>query len=287
MSSLPLLYFWTRCQLSRSLIGRHVQILSFLPNNTPSYLQRQDNETLDFIPTDKRSRTTTSSTESANHCKRPVIFKEGPLVNAVDCKAIFKNDKEKIKRANNLTVTLLRKHLQPKNYLQWTQNCSLFKFHRGYITDSISEFEREFPVAFSILMYKDIEMFERLLRAIYRPQNYYCIHVDAKTRDDIFKAVLAMTECFENVFMASQRIRVKWGKLSVLTPELVCMDDLLRRSTKWKYFINLTGQEFPLKSNFELVKILTAFNGSNDVECDFKGYTCICVYLTYIICTYF
>ncbi|XP_052284970.1 beta-1,3-galactosyl-O-glycosyl-glycoprotein beta-1,6-N-acetylglucosaminyltransferase-like [Dreissena polymorpha] len=221
--------------------------------------------------TNKRSRTTTSSTESANHCKRPVIFKEGPLVNAVDCKAIFKNDKEKIKRANNLTVTLLRKHLQPKNYLQWTQNCSLFKFHRGYITDSISEFEREFPVAFSILMYKDIEMFERLLRAIYRPQNYYCIHVDAKTRDDIFKAVLAMTECFENVFMASQRIRVKWGKLSVLTPELVCMDDLLRRSTKWKYFINLTGQEFPLKSNFELVKILTAFNGSNDVECDFKG----------------
>ncbi|XP_052284974.1 beta-1,3-galactosyl-O-glycosyl-glycoprotein beta-1,6-N-acetylglucosaminyltransferase-like [Dreissena polymorpha] len=154
-----------------------------------------------------------------------------------------------------------------------TQKTSNTMKSQGYITDTLSELEREFPVGFSILMYKDIEMFERLLRAIYRPQNFYCIHVDDKTSDEIFKAVVSITGCFGNVFMASQRIRVKWGKLSVLTPELVCMEDLHRRSRKWKYFINLTGQEFPLKSNFELVKILTALNRSNDVEHDTRNFS--------------
>ncbi|KAH3816230.1 hypothetical protein DPMN_117743 [Dreissena polymorpha] len=214
-----------------------------------------------------------SSIAGSTRTERTFLFKEGQLVTDVNCKAIFDGDHNEIERANLLTKTIVRQYLQPSAYQQLAQNCSSFILHRGYITIPMSEMEREFPVAFSILMYKDIEMFERLLRAIYRPQNLYCIHVDAKASDDIFNAVVAITKCFGNVFMASQRIRVKWGKLSVLTPELVCMEDLLHRSSKWKYFINLTGQEFPLKSNFELVKILTAFNGSNDAEYAVRRYT--------------
>ncbi|XP_064613401.1 beta-1,3-galactosyl-O-glycosyl-glycoprotein beta-1,6-N-acetylglucosaminyltransferase 3-like [Liolophura sinensis] len=42
------------------------------------------------------------------------------------------------------------------------------------------------------------------------------------------------------------------------------MKDLLR--FKWRYFINLTGQEFPLKTNKELVEILTAYKGANDIR---------------------
>ena len=56
-----------------------------------------------------------------------------------------------------------------------------------------------------------------------------------------------------------------WGKFSVLEPELICMQDLLKRPG-WKYFINLTGQEFPLKTNRELVPILRAFAGASDIE---------------------
>ncbi|PVD19775.1 hypothetical protein C0Q70_20266 [Pomacea canaliculata] len=36
--------------------------------------------------------------------------------------------------------------------------------------------------------------------------------------------------------------------------------------TRWRYFINLTGQEFPLKTNKELVQILKAFRGANDIS---------------------
>ncbi|KAH3816267.1 hypothetical protein DPMN_117780 [Dreissena polymorpha] len=272
--SLPALFLWTTSQLSGPHIDRHILTTSLLQNNTLLRVRIHDDGALTYIPTERRATATTNHPEIVKHDEKPVMFKEGRLVTDVDCEAIFKRDKEEINGANTLTETLKRTHLQPNYYKKWTENCSSFKLHRGYITDTLSELEREFPVAFSILMYKDIEMFERLLRAIYRPQNFYCIHVDDKTSDEIFKAVVSITGCFGNVFIASQRIRVKWGKLSVLTPELVCMEDLHRRSRKWKYFINLTGQEFPLKSNFELVKILTAFNGSNDVEHDTR-YTCI------------
>jgi len=46
---------------------------------------------------------------------------------------------------------------------------------------TVSEEEREFPLAFSVIVYKDTEQFERLIRAVYRPHNAYCIHLDIKT----------------------------------------------------------------------------------------------------------
>ena len=130
----------------------------------------------------------------------------------------------------------------------------------------LTSLEAAFPIAFSILMYKDIEQTERLLRAIYRPQNIYCIHVDRKTSYRIYKAMEGIAKCFHNVFLTARRIDVRWGRFSVLEPELMCMEALLQRNRKWKYFINLTGQEFPLRTNYELVRILMTYSGANDIE---------------------
>lgn len=49
------------------------------------------------------------------------------------------------------------------------------------------------------------------------------------------------------------------------------MKDLLSFS-KWKYFINLTGREFPLRTNYELVKILKVYSGSKDGEGTIKRF---------------
>lgn len=37
-----------------------------------------------------------------------------------------------------------------------------------------------------------------------------------------------------------------------------------------RYFINLTGQEFPLKTNAEIVEILKALKGANNMDGTFK-----------------
>ena len=140
-------------------------------------------------------------------------------------------------------------------------SCDQYKRLRGYITSPLSEEEEKFPIAYSLVIYKDLDWAERLLRAIYRPQNYYCVHLDQKVHRDIRKAFKSITACFENVFLASKTTNVGWGLFSVLEPELTCMNDLWKFQ-KWRYLINLTGQEFPLKTNKELVKILKTYHGN-------------------------
>ena len=61
-------------------------------------------------------------------------------------------------------------------------------------------------------------------------------------------------------------MQVKWGDLSVITPEMNCMRDFVRYYRgRFNYFINLAGQEFPLRTNLEFVQIAKIFNGSNDI----------------------
>jgi hypothetical protein len=146
-----------------------------------------------------------------------------------------------------------------------TRDCPNFTQERGYITKTLSQEESEFPIAYSMLMYKDVEQAERLLRAIYMPQNYYCIHVDLDSPKSVRDAMRGIVDCLPNVFLASKPISVQWGTMSVLEADLYCMEDLLKYK-KWKYFINLTGQEMPLLSNRQIVRVLKALNGSNDVD---------------------
>ncbi|BHF75051.1 beta-1,3-galactosyl-O-glycosyl-glycoprotein beta-1,6-N-acetylglucosaminyltransferase activity [Sparganum proliferum] len=136
----------------------------------------------------------------------------------------------------------------------------------------ISEEERAFPLAFLLMVYKDINQVVRLLRLIYRPQNFYAIHVDKKSPPMYYKAVQEIAKCFgDNVGVVprSECINVQWGDYTVLEQELVAARLLLKMG-KWKYLITLTGQELPLKTNLELVLGLKALNGSNIVDATIK-----------------
>ncbi|KAL4219083.1 hypothetical protein ACF0H5_021666 [Mactra antiquata] len=182
------------------------------------------------------------------------------------CAKIFNlNIRKPIPTDYLLNTASARLKIQNSVYQNITTNCEQFKITRGYLDSPFTEIELNFPIAFSIIAYQKVEQIEYLLRAIYRPQNFYCIHMDAKSSTDDVLTIGKIASCFENVFLASRAIAVKWGAFTVLEAELICMDDLYKKGY-WKYFINLTGQEFPLKTNLELVKILTAMEGANVVE---------------------
>jgi len=187
-------------------------------------------------------------------------------VSGANCTALFRGDETELNKAGEFQNTYAKEGVEPMKFVQQASNCSQFIAKRHYAMWPVNHEEEDFPIAFSILMFKDVEQFERLLRAIYRPQNLYCVHVDNRSASDIHAAVHAIARCFDNVFILRPSIAVHWGWFSVLEPELKCMKKLLRRSKKWKYFINLTGQEFPLKTNWQIVRILKAFNGSNNME---------------------
>jgi len=196
------------------------------------------------------------------------LFEQERIVKDVNCRLLFDNNIGE----RNRTMKLMQqpfKEVPPLVYINKTKNCEKYIKETGYITSSLTEEEERFPIAYSILVFKDIQQVEKLLRTIYRPQNVYCIHSDTKANKDFRKAIQSIAGCFENVFISSRSFNVVWGTMGVLLPEITCMRDLWKHKT-WKYFINLTGQEFPLRTNNELVKILKIYRGANDMESTIK-----------------
>ncbi|OXB63390.1 hypothetical protein ASZ78_004831 [Callipepla squamata] len=132
-----------------------------------------------------------------------------------------------------------------------------------YITRVLSAEEAAFPLAYVITLHKEFETFERLFRAIYMPQNVYCIHVDGKALAALQRAVRRLVGCFPNAFLASHTERVVYGGVSRLRADLHCMRDLLASAVPWRYLLNACGQDFPLKTNREIVQHLKAYRGKN------------------------
>ena len=196
------------------------------------------------------------------------LFEQERTVKDVNCRLLFDNNIGE----RNRTMKLMQqpfKEVPPRVIIKKTRNCEKYIKETGYLTSSLTEEEERFPIAYSILVFKDIQQVEKLLRTIYRPQNVYCIHSDTKANKDFRKAIQRIAGCFENVFISSRSFNVVWGTLGVLLPEITCMRDLWKHTT-WKYFINLTGQEFPIRTNSELVKILKIYRGANDMESTIK-----------------
>ncbi|KAJ6664522.1 hypothetical protein lerEdw1_007179 [Lerista edwardsae] len=132
-----------------------------------------------------------------------------------------------------------------------------------YLTRTLSADEAAFPLAYIVTLHKDFGTFERVFRALYVPHNVYCIHVDEKAPAEFRQAVERLAECFPNAFLASKAEPVIYAGVSRLQADLNCMKDLLRSGTRWKYVLNMCGQDFPLRTNKEIVQYLKGFKGRN------------------------
>ncbi|XP_071385591.1 beta-1,3-galactosyl-O-glycosyl-glycoprotein beta-1,6-N-acetylglucosaminyltransferase-like [Centroberyx affinis] len=194
---------------------------------------------------------------------------DGNPEDVCNCSAILQGDKEALQQAKLLTITKdFQKSVQipDEYYVNATKDCRKFKLSRKYLSFPLSQEEEDFPLAYSIIVHHKVQNFERLLRAIYAPQNIYCVHVDKKTKTSVFAAIMAITSCFPNVFMASRPVSVVYAAWPRVQADLNCMADLYNISTTWKYFINLCGQDFPLKTNLEIVRSLRSLKGGNSME---------------------
>ena len=97
----------------------------------------------------------------------------------INCPAILDGNKDAIETAKKYSYSNPRQPIQDTDFIEFTKNCSAFKTERGYTDNPVSKEELDFPLAFSILFHKDLEQVENLLRTIYRPHNWYCLHLDA------------------------------------------------------------------------------------------------------------
>ncbi|KFP90432.1 N-acetyllactosaminide beta-1,6-N-acetylglucosaminyl-transferase, isoform C, partial [Apaloderma vittatum] len=142
-------------------------------------------------------------------------------------------------------------------------SCTEYITQNRYITRALSAEEAAFPIAYVMTLHKEFETFERLFRAVYMPQNIYCVHVDAKAPASFHRAVRRLLGCFPNAFLALRAERVVYGGASRLRADLHCMRDLLASAVPWRYLLNTCGQDFPLKTNREIVRLLKSLGGKN------------------------
>uniref|UniRef100_A0A8C5L811 Glucosaminyl (N-acetyl) transferase family member 7 n=1 Tax=Jaculus jaculus TaxID=51337 RepID=A0A8C5L811_JACJA len=150
-------------------------------------------------------------------------------------------------------------------HLRAPQNCS--KVSRGlrFISRPLSAVEQNFSLAYIIGVRKELAMFVRLLRAIYVPQNVYCIHIDKKAPRKYKTAVQALANCLENVFISSRgRKTALEGPESVQT-DLSCMSDLVQHQRPWSCVIKLCGQDFPIKTNREIIHYIRDKGNGNSI----------------------
>uniref|UniRef100_A0A7N5KQP7 Glucosaminyl (N-acetyl) transferase 2 (I blood group) n=1 Tax=Ailuropoda melanoleuca TaxID=9646 RepID=A0A7N5KQP7_AILME len=141
--------------------------------------------------------------------------------------------------------------------------CKDYLIQNHYITSPLSEEEVAFPLAYVMVIHKDFDTFERLFRAVYMPQNVYCVHVDEKATAEFKESVWQLLSCFQNAFVASKIEPVVYGGISRLQADLNCLKDLTASKVPWKYAINTCGQDFPLKTNREIIQYLKGFKGKN------------------------
>ncbi|KAL5018730.1 hypothetical protein ScPMuIL_004452 [Solemya velum] len=185
----------------------------------------------------------------------------------INCQTIIAGDRNETAKALRLMKKSPRRELLHDGIFTTVNNdCANYRKLRGFDRWTVSEEERTFPIAYSILFYKEIEQVETLLKAIHRPHNVYCLHVDAYSSQQIHNATESLASCFDNVFVVSRKEAVVYAGFSRLQADLNCMSDLLSKNVKWKYFINLPSQQYPLKTNEEIVKILKVYNGASDIE---------------------
>jgi beta-1,3-galactosyl-O-glycosyl-glycoprotein beta-1,6-N-acetylglucosaminyltransferase len=163
----------------------------------------------------------------------------------------------------NVTLTISEQAAlkqEAASFFQSPKDCAWFARPLTISSDELS-----YPLAFTILVYNNLEQFDFLLRTIYRQFNYYCIHVDLKAPLALYQAVRQRSRCVSNIYLAERRFNVTWGRFSVLEAERVCQAELLKKSNQWKYYFNLAASDLPLKTNVELVQILKLYHRQNDI----------------------
>lgn len=80
-----------------------------------------------------------------------------------------------------------------------------------------------------------------MLRIEYAPQNFYCYLLDANA-DMLFKRrIRRLAECFDNVIVPKEEIRVPNTGVNMTMAHLTCLKHLLKRN--WKYVILLQVSE--------------------------------------------
>ncbi len=120
-------------------------------------------------------------------------------------------------------------------------------------------------IAYLVLVHRYPAQFKRMFKSIYDPANHYLIHVDKNSGPELEADIRRFLRGFPNsAILASHHAR--WGGYSLVDAELRGMAQLLEMGADWEFFVNLSGQDYPLKSQDEIATFLKRNRGKEFIK---------------------
>lgn len=120
-------------------------------------------------------------------------------------------------------------------------------------------------IAYLLLVHRFPEQFKRLFRAVHDPANHYLVHVDKASGQALEDELRAFLAPYPNARILPSR-RAQWGGWSLVDAELRGMAELLAMGATWSHFVNLSGQDFPLRSQTEIMDYLKQRPGQEFIK---------------------
>lgn len=120
-------------------------------------------------------------------------------------------------------------------------------------------------IAYFLLVHRYPAQFKRLFKAIYEPGNHYVVHVDKSSGAELAQEVADFLNPYQNAEILEPK-NALWGGYSLVDAELRGMTRLLEMGDRWTYYINLSGQDFPLKSQEYIRQFLAANPGKQFIR---------------------
>ncbi|HYO08790.1 MAG TPA: beta-1,6-N-acetylglucosaminyltransferase [Tepidisphaeraceae bacterium] len=123
-------------------------------------------------------------------------------------------------------------------------------------------------LAYVITAHKNSAQLLRLLRAIHAPGNTYVLHVDAKAHAAVHAAARDYAAQHpKQAAVVTPSESIIWGSWRLARAQIRAMAEALRLDPAWEYCINLTGQDYPLKTQPQIAAQLAAGpTGANYLE---------------------
>lgn len=120
-------------------------------------------------------------------------------------------------------------------------------------------------IAYFILAHRYPDQFKRMFRAVYAAGNQYLIHIDRSSGPELQADLKAFLAPYQNVAILDPKPAL-WGGYSPVDAELRGMAKLLKMDSGWTHFINLSGQDFPLKSQGYIRNFLSKNGGKQFIR---------------------
>ncbi|MDN3692426.1 beta-1,6-N-acetylglucosaminyltransferase [Chryseobacterium tructae] len=117
-------------------------------------------------------------------------------------------------------------------------------------------------IAYFIMIHHRSDVFKAMFQKIYTRDQFYLIHIDRKATAELTEEIQLYLVHFPNVYIL-ESMNIVAGGFSMIQAELNAMEYLLNASHEWDYFINLSGEDYPLKSQNIIRNFLTVNNGKN------------------------